>query len=174
MRIMSEVDKKEESAYFDCLRWVSKDTKHDLFSYINGKKSQEIKHLHIHLFRNFLKPFQIHELLAGNYCKEEWLSHIYHKRSRLTASQWFTEKEIAFISEELHKAYNQGMSKGYIKGRESLQNYIQELQEAEKKGYRKCSNDMKTTAEGRYLIKTGQSVTWKDYRKRKLHKLLKK
>jgi len=65
--------------------------------------------------------------------KEEWLSHIYHKRSRLTASQWFTEKEIVFISEELHKAYNQGMSKGYIKGRESLQNYIQELQKAERR-----------------------------------------
>jgi len=96
--------------------------------------------------------------------KEEWLSHICHKRSRLTASQWFTEKEIAFISKELREAYNRGMSKGYIKGRKSLQNYIQELR----------AEDMKTTAEGRYLIKTGQSVTWKDYRKRKLHKLLKK
>jgi len=106
--------------------------------------------------------------------KEEWLDHVFHKRSRVTASQWFTEKEIVFISEELHKAYNQGMSKGYIKGRESLQNYIQELQKAERKGYIQCAEDMKTTAEGRYLIKTGQSVTWKDYRKRKLNKLLKK
>ena len=59
IRTLTELEENEEREYFTIMRYAFKFCKKDPMLFINGKKGQSVKHLHIHLFPNKYRPFEV-------------------------------------------------------------------------------------------------------------------
>jgi diadenosine tetraphosphate (Ap4A) HIT family hydrolase len=62
IRTIAELHINEMKEYVIMLKFAFKKIKKDPIIYINGKKGQSVKHLHIHLFPNTFEPFEIENL----------------------------------------------------------------------------------------------------------------